>query len=245
MRALPVVLLLVLATPALADTPTPAKAPEAAKAPDAPAGDAPAPAPAGDAPEAVDDPEPIPAPPKKLRIVPPSTIAPAGGDPVPAEPELTRTKYGYRWQLIAADAAVIGLSFIVDQVSSDGGERPGGLATLTIASYFFAAPMIHGIHRQGKRALGSFAMRAGLPLLLGLLGEQLDGTPKCDICEDTLRSDGKLIGLTAGVLISMAVDTTLLARPIYRRVERKPQTVWAPALRGVRGGATAGVFGTF
>ena len=246
MRALPVVLLLLLANPALAQTPEPAKTPAAeapAPAPAAPAAEPPPPAP--DAPAVVEDPVPEPTPPKPVVIAPPSTIAPAGGEPMKEEPELPKTKYGYRLQIAGTDVAVIAMSLLVDQLSKDGGERPGALATLTIASYFFAAPMVHGIHRQGKRALGSFALRAGLPLLLGLIGEQLDEVPPCDSCEDTLRSDGKIIGLTAGVLISMAVDTALLARPIYKRTERKPRAAWAPALRGVRGGATAGVFGTF
>jgi hypothetical protein len=191
-------------------------------------------------------------------ITPPALVPPAREPPAEAEDEAPLTKYSYRWHVVAADAAVIGLSLAVDRLAANGSGRPDALATLTIASYFFAVPMVHGIHRQGKRALASFGMRAGLPLLLGFLGEQLDGTPDCDICEDTLRSEGKLIGLTVGVLVSMVVDGALLARPIYRRTERaqqagargaaaqdRPRTVWAPTLQGVRGGATAGVLGTF
>jgi hypothetical protein len=136
------------------------------------------------------------------------------------------------------------MSVLVDQIVEGGSGRPGPLATLTMASYFFTAPMIHGAHRQGLRALGSFTLRAGLPLLLGLLGEQLDPPPECTTCEDELRSQGKIIGLTAGVLIAMAVDGLVLGRPIYRRTERS-RAAWVPALRGVSGGATAGVLGTF
>src|SRR5690606_20500078 len=106
--------------------------------------------------------------------------------------------YGYRLQIGIADGAAIAMSLVIDQIA-DGGERPGALATLTVASYFFTAPLLHGVHRQGQRALLSFALRAGLPLALGMLGEQLDSLPTCDSCDDTLRSDGKLIGLTAGV----------------------------------------------
>ncbi len=232
MRALLVVLLLVVAAPAFADTPP---APEA-KAP-------PAEAPPAEAPPAEAPPAPAPAP---APIVPPALtqpiVAPAVEEPL--EPELPPRRYAYRWQVATTDIAAVVMSLAVDRISADGGDRPGALATLTIASYFFAAPMVHGVHRQGKRALGSFALRAGLPLLLGLLGEELDGTPDCDSCQDTLRSEGKLIGLTAGVLIAMAVDNVLLTRPIWKRVER-PRTVWAPALQGVRGGATAGLAGTF
>jgi hypothetical protein len=249
MRALTVVSLLVLTAPALADTP-PAPAPAPATAtPPAPEAAAP-PAPEAGAPPPADTAAPI---------TPPALVQPAG-EPLadPDEEEPPPTKYGYRWQVIGTDAAVVALSLAVDRIAANGNGRPDAIATLTIASYFFAAPMVHGIHRQGRRALASFGMRAGLPLLLGLLGEQLDGTPACETCEDTLRSEGKLIGLTAGVLISMAVDGALLARPIYRRTERaqktgslgagakdRPRTVWAPTLQGVRGGATAGVLGTF
>ena len=245
MRALPVVLLLASAAPAFAD---PAPLPEGASPAEAPPAVAPpavappAVAPATEAP-ATEAPPPGPIqPPALTRPVPP----PLPEQPLPPEPpEPPPSKYSYRWQLLATDAAAIAMSVIVDQVSADGGDRPGALATLTIASYFFAAPMLHGVHRQGKRALGSFALRAGLPLLLGLLGEEIDGTPECDICADTLRSDGKVIGLTAGVLIAMTVDSVVLGRPIYRRIEQPRTASWTPALRGVRGGATAGVFGTF
>jgi len=223
MRALWVVLLLIGSAPALAAPPEGEEEAAAAAAP-APAETAVEPAPAPITPPALTRPEIAPEPERA--------------------PEVTPTRYSYRWQLILVDTAVTVMSFGVDQLSGDGGGRPGTLATLTIASYFFAAPMVHGAHRQGLRALGSFAMRAGLPLILGVIGEHADDTPDCSTCKDTLRSDGKVIGLTAGVLISMAVDAVLLGRPIYRRVER-PKAAWAPALAGTRGGALAGVLGTF
>ncbi len=257
MRALLVVLLLHAAAPALADTPPPpgaappagAAQPAGAPAPPAPApvqGPAPAPAPApAEAPAPGAEEVPPPAKPLGQRVQPPAMTAPSVQpvrvveDPFDPAPE----KYGYRWQVIVADSATVAMSLVIGALA-DGGDRPGALATLTIASYFFSTPMVHGVHRQGKRALASFGMRAGLPLLLGFLGEKIDGTPPCDVCNDTLRSKGKLVGLTAGVLISMAVDNVLLTRPIYRKRER-PRAAWTPALGGVRGGATAGVAGTF
>lgn len=195
------------------------------------------------APALADTEAPAPAPPA-APIVPPAATSPTDAPPAEEPSDVSPTRYDYRFQVIGTDITTIALSFIVDRIASDGGSRPGTLATFTIASYFFVAPMIHGVHRQGKRALASFGLRAGLPLLLGVIGEHVDGTPKCSICQDTLRSDGKLIGLTAGALIAMAVDGVLLARPIYRRIE-PPRAAWAPALTGVRGGATAGVLGTF
>jgi hypothetical protein len=198
------------------------------------------------APASAQTPQPE-APAEPPAVVPPAmaapTIAPSAPEPE-EEPEPERRRYQYRWQVIGADAAAIAMSVLVDRIAAGGGDRSAPLATLTIATYFFGAPLVHGVHRQGKRALVSFGLRAGLPLLLGLLGEELDGTPPCDFCNDSLRSEGKLIGITVGVLAAMAVDGVLLARPIYRRVER-PRAVWAPALRGVQGGATAGVVGTF
>lgn len=233
MRALSVVLLLAAAAPALADTPPPA-----------------APTPGADQPAADDDPvevEDALAPPAAAPLAPPALTPPIVEVPAePAAPEAPLPpprRYDYRWQIAALDAAAIGMSLVVDRMSDAAG-RPGAIATLTIGTYFFAAPLAHGVHRQGRRALASFGLRAGLPLLFGLVGEQLDGTPSCDFCKDTLRSEGKIIGMTAGVLLAMAIDGVLLARPIYRRAER-PRAAWGPALRGVRGGATAGVLGTF
>lgn len=239
MRALSLALLLVAAAPAFADTPPP---PEAAPPAEAQPAEAP---PAEAPPEAQPAEEPAPAPaPARRRIIPPALTPPVIAPAVEAPPEPPPRRYAYRWQVATADITAIVMSLAVDRISADGGDRPGALATLTIATYFFAAPMVHGVHRQGKRALGSFALRAGLPLLLGLLGEQIDGTPECDACQDTLRSEGKLIGLTAGVLIAMAVDNALLARPIWKRGER-PRAAWTPALAGVRGGALAGLSGSF
>jgi hypothetical protein len=240
MRAPLVVLLLVAAAPAFADTPPPADVPPPADAaPPAP----PAPPPPPPAADTADTPPP--GPPLKLQpIVPPPILVPPpaldAGEPGP----IVRTRYGYRWQTITTDAIAIALSLAIDRIAADGGTRPGALATITIGSYFFSAPLIHGVHRQGKRALASFGLRAGLPLVLGLLGEAIDDVPPCDNCKDTLRSDGKVIGLTVGVLVAMAVDNVLLTRPIFRRTER-PRAAWTPAVRGVRGGATAGVSGTF
>jgi hypothetical protein len=233
MRALPAILLLVAAAPAAADTPPPQ-----APAPDAPDAEA-------DPVEVQDAPAPSPAAPP---LAPPSVARPLievpAEPPAPAAPEPSPRRVDYRLQVIAGDAVTVGLSLVVDRLSDDGAARPGALATLTIGSYFFTAPLIHGVHREGKRALASFGLRAGLPLLFGLVGEQVDGTPPCDFCEDTLRSRGKVVGMTAGVLLAMAIDDVLLARPIYRRAER-PRAAWGPALRGVRGGATAGVVGMF
>ncbi|HWO20179.1 MAG TPA: hypothetical protein VNO30_15435 [Kofleriaceae bacterium] len=243
MRALTVVSLLVLTAPALADTPPPAAAP-------APAEPAATPAPA--------EPEAAPAetePPPSTPVIPPALVRPSV-EPAAPEDDAPRQQHSYRWQIVGPDAAVVVLSLAIDRLRANDNSRPDAIATLAIASYFFTAPLIHGAHRQGKRALISFGLRAGLPLLLGLAGEQLDGTPACDICEDSLRSEGKLIGITAGVLIAMAVDGTWLGQPIHRRTERKPQAAgpaardrpraaWAPQIAGVRGGATAGVVGTF
>jgi hypothetical protein len=176
----------------------------------------------------------------------PPALAPLTGAQVqpPAEAPAPRGPKNYRVQVIVADAAAVALSFIVDRVSSDGNARPDALATFTIATYFFTAPAIHGVHREGRRALLSFGLRAGLPLLLGFVGEQIDGAPPCEACQDSLRSDGKVFGLTAGVLLAMAIDGALLARPTRPRAER-PRAAWTPAVHGVPGGALAGLAGTF
>jgi len=161
-----------------------------------------------------------------------------------AETPPPRTPKSYRAQVIVADASAIALSLIIDRLSADGNARPDALATFTIAAYFFTAPAIHGFHREGRRALLSFGLRAGLPLLFGFLGEQIDGAPPCESCQDSLRSDGKVFGLTAGVLLAMAIDGALLSRPIRARTER-PRAAWTPAVHAVSGGALAGLAGTF
>jgi len=248
MRALPVVFALaasvaavaIAPAQALADTPPAATAPttDAATSDDADA----AVVVTEDATTAADLPPIDPNAPLR-----PPALTPAWSELAPrAEAPAPRTPKNYRLQVIAGDAIAVGLSLIVDRLSADGNARPGGLATFTIASYFFAAPAIHGIHREGRRALLSFGLRAGLPLLFGFVGEQIDSAPPCETCMDSLRSDGKVIGLTAGVLLAMAIDGALLSRPIgRRRTERPRAAALAPAVHGVRGGALAGLAGTF
>ena len=248
MRALTIVLVLAAVAaataPANADTPPPA-GDAAGGATGGATGEA-----AGGADEAEvtveeEDAAPEPEIDRNAPLRPPALTRPAGDEP-PAEEDAPapRTPKRYREQVLVGDALAVALSLIVDRVSADGNARPGALATFTIATYFFTAPAIHGFHREGRRALVSFGLRAGLPLLFGLDGEQLDGAPPCETCKDSLRSRGKVIGLTAGVLLAMAIDGALLSRPRRQRTER-PRAAWTPAVSGVRGGALAGLAGTF
>lgn len=231
---------------ARADEPAPAPAP-------APAPDEPAPVPAdppAPKPEPAIDVEAPPIPPPRRPAPPPPPLPATHREPAPAAPRTPPAPYAYRYQLIIADSAVVLTSLLVDQLAEHDGEQPSALASMTIASYLFTAPLIHGIHRQGWRALASFGLRAGLPIALGYLGEKLDGTPPCDICRDTLRSDGKIAGMTAGVLLAMVADT-VLTRPLVPRTESsadrrpRPGRAWAPAVQPLRGGALAGLAGAF
>src|SRR5688572_22749023 len=103
-----------------------------------------------DAPPPAEDPPPPTSP-----ITPPALTKPIA-DPEAEAAEPLPKRHDYRWQLIVSDGAAIATSLLIDRIAADGGSRPAVLATPTIASYFFTAPMIHGVHRQGRRALTSF-----------------------------------------------------------------------------------------
>lgn len=124
-------------------------------------------------------------------VAPPSVVHAA-----PARPLVTRSWYGY--QLMATDAASIGLLFA------------GPAAPLGGITFFGAPPAIHGLHGNARMAIASPAMRIGLPLVgmvLGSSAERCERNPDSDF--DMCGLGGAMVGGGIGLLAAMVVDYAL------------------------------------
>ena len=144
----------------------------------------------------------------------------------------------YRWQVIASDAvAVTAAVFALRKESED-------LATVGLVAYGLGAPMVHAGNGHGRRALGSLALRVGLPLLGGYLGAKLSPPPVCaqgaDLGGDCTSGDTIAKGIVVGAIAAMAIDAWVVAKP-----ERKPSRTWSPNAAATSGGVSVGVSGSF
>lgn len=105
---------------------------------------------------------------------PPTTVTLAPQPAVAPEPQ-SREGVWYGWQTLLTDVGVItGLYF------AGRFERPT-LTYLSIGVYALAPPLIHFANERPESAGMSFAMRSGLPLVLGTL---MASAASCDSQED-------------------------------------------------------------
>jgi hypothetical protein len=185
------------------------------------------------------------------RAEPPGLVIPVPVEPMPMLvsqplPEAPAAPASYRWQVVTADAVAIGSLALASQNQSKD------LGMFALASYALGAPIVHAANGHAGRALGSLALRVGLPLLGGYLGGSLDRTSNCAIrpaagdtlsdgCGgDTFPGPGFAKGIAIGAVAAMALDAWLVARP-----EKQVRRTWSPSAAAVRGGLSLGVAGAF
>jgi hypothetical protein len=169
----------------------------------------------------------------------------------PAHAEETRS---YAWQIAVADG-----SSLAALVAATMAGHPEAGAALGGVGFVGAAPIIHGAHARPGAAVGSLALRVGLPLLGGFIGYWVTGkcTPhdrpfeypdeSCD-WSDLGRAIDAGLGVAVGVLAASALDMAFLARepvPARRDEHAAPRLHLAPTATAVRGGAVGGVAGVF
>lgn len=123
----------------------------------------------------------------------------------------------YGWQTLSIDGAAtaMGLAALA-LVSSDGATRSDGIADGLLlggaVAYGAGGPTVHLIHRHPWQALGSFGMRAGLPIVSGALGRLTETCPPPDGSDyGNCGLGGLLIGASAGALLAIVLDNSLLA----------------------------------
>lgn len=139
------------------------------------------------------------------------------------------TKRWYGWQTLGVDALSIGLVAAADPAHSSD------LATFGALGFLAGAPVIHGLHGHGEKALGSALLRIGLPAAGGVLGY----AATADDERWTSGLQGFVIGSLVGVGTAIALDAVVLAW------EPRPFEPWRPSLSLRADGAVVGARGSF
>jgi len=167
------------------------------------------------------------------------TVTPPGLAPVIELPAPVALEPGYRNQTAIADGIGVGLFLIGISTQSD----PVGY--LWLGTYLGGAPLVHLAHHRPGRAAGSLALRVGLPILGGLLGDKLGTQPGCsginDGCSSSDRTERMLLGALGGMVAAMVIDTGFLAKGD----EAPARPSWSPAIAARRDGVTLGLSGSF
>lgn len=151
--------------------------------------------------------------------------------PVAPQPQLVQS---YQLQTLAVDG--IAAATLLATAASANSRTAGSLGELALATYLLGAPVIHAIHGRPGRALGSAALRVGLPLITA---ELLVAAKGCS-CDDDGDIGLILLGGLGGALAASIIDTAFLAKG------DDPPRRWAPMVAPTaQGGMTLGVGGAF
>jgi hypothetical protein len=144
---------------------------------------------------------------------------PASRPPGPAMPELEapRTDRGegeeregqgtrwYGWQTLVTDGVAL---FLATTASSD---RTSSLGVPALMTYGLGGPIVHLAHGRPGAAFGSFAARAGLPLVGFGVGMVAQGGQCGEFCILPV-----LLGM-AGIPAAIALDAAVIAREPVKR----------------------------
>ena len=156
-------------------------------------------------------------------------LAPPGA--VPAAPvvddQTVETTSSYRWQIAAADTALVTLVLV-------GHERTVRLGALL---YLVDGLAIHAAHREPDRAVLSVLLRAGLPFVAAYAGSAL-----CH-CADDEADGGAILGFGLGIMTAMITDAVLIAQPVT--VRRPRTTAWTPRIQATHDRVTLGLSARF
>jgi hypothetical protein len=115
----------------------------------------------------------------------------------------------YGGTILGVDALAASL-MAVGVASSSGGLFLGSGVAFTLGG-----PIVHGIHRDGGKAVVSLGLRVGLPVVGGLVGvfAGASGGEDCegDMCQLSGVAAGGAVGLGLGMVAASALDVTFLA----------------------------------
>ena len=78
--------------------------------------------------------------------------------------------------------------------------------------YLVAPVVIHATHGQGLRALASFGLRGGLPLVVALAAGI--GASGCGPGYPDCQTNWAIAGLVTGIVTAIAVDAALAREPV-------------------------------
>jgi hypothetical protein len=121
----------------------------------------------------------------------------------------------YGWQVLSVDFGSMGLGVAALYVA--GGDGPNrenttqALLLLSAIGYGAGGPAFHLIHRQPWHALGSLALRGGLPLMGGALGLTSATCPPPEGDYGNCGALPMIVGAAAGAVLAIVLDSTVLA----------------------------------
>lgn len=161
---------------------------------------------------------------------PPATAAP------PYVPERARTqRKWYGWQTLIVDGAVVVSSIALGAASTNGSAG----SSLFLGGYVLGGPIVHWANGEVGRGFGSLGLRLGAPVVGGMVGGLLgavtvgsrDGNDDIDSIYGFLA--GAVLGVGAGAITAVAVDSAVLARKTVTvdAAEARRQSLrlkWAP-----------------
>ena len=173
--------------------------------------------------------------------------SPAQAPPAPPGPAVsagaTRVEtHSYGLQIAGVDVAVL------------AGAAATKSSNVGVGGYLLGGPLVHLAHGHVGRALGSAALRAGLPVAGALLGGSL-GDSRCereDNPEELCGLEEMAAGLVIGAAAASLVDATVLAReevevPTQRAglVQVGPISATPNVIASAGGKLSLGVTGSF
>jgi hypothetical protein len=145
-------------------------------------------------------------------------------DPLNTPPR--RFTASYSGTILRLDSISLGAFLLgVTMVLSDGSNQKTGtiLVVAAIPTWLLAAPIVHGMHHQPGRVVGSVALRLLLPSVGLAIGSKLDSGDGSDT----------LAGCLLGAIAATAIDAAVAH-----------QSTWSPVVAPTQhGGATLGVAG--
>jgi hypothetical protein len=124
----------------------------------------------------------------------------------------------YGWQTLVADLAIqagggvaYGIGLAGD--ASDGVKNAISLSAL--GGWVVVSPIVHALHGHGGKAVGSAALRIGVPLVTGAAGATIGWLTSGE--SDKGAEDGAALGILAGVITVTILDAAVIAREqVYR-----------------------------
>jgi len=113
--------------------------------------------------------------------------------------------------VLLADSAALALIVAGAAVGGAGNRNVSAvLAYSSLATYALGGPIVHLAHERPGAALGSLALRAGLPVVSGYVGMAIE-QQNCRPGEWFCGLGGMVLGGFVGVAGAIAIDTAALA----------------------------------
>jgi hypothetical protein len=152
---------------------------------------------------------------------------------------------GYRGQPAIADGVAVILA--VTAVGAGNFQTTSTLGRTAYGTYVLGGPIIHLLrHRPGRAAI-SLAMRAGLPIGLGLLSGASGGKSSCagnSGSTDCGPEWGSFVAFAGGFLVG-ALTASIVDSAVLAKGDDPPSRSVSPMVAPSRGGFTLGVAGAF